>query len=94
MVARLAKFPIIALWCHPRSMSTAMERVMRERGDCRCFHEPLTLEEIGIEAATDRARAEREFAAAATARPALQGFLEHHRPFYERLQRIARSQAE
>ena len=33
--------PIYALWCHPRSMSTAMERVMRERGDCRCFHEPF-----------------------------------------------------
>ncbi|MDH3659971.1 MAG: hypothetical protein OEU92_08075 [Alphaproteobacteria bacterium] len=34
-------FPIIALWCHPRSMSTAIERIMRERGDCRCFHEPF-----------------------------------------------------
>ena len=33
--------PIIALWSHPRSMSTAMERIMRERGDCRCFHEPF-----------------------------------------------------
>jgi hypothetical protein len=33
--------PIYALWCHPRSMSTAMERVMRERGDVRCFHEPF-----------------------------------------------------
>lgn len=32
--------PIIALWSHPRSMSTAMERVMRERGDLTCFHEP------------------------------------------------------
>ena len=34
-------YPIIALWCHPRSMSTALERLMRERGDCRCFHEPF-----------------------------------------------------
>jgi hypothetical protein len=34
-------YPIIALWCHPRSMSTVMERVMRERGDCACFHEPF-----------------------------------------------------
>ncbi len=34
-------FPIIALWSHPRSMSTAIERVMRARGDCRCFHEPF-----------------------------------------------------
>jgi len=33
-------YPIIALWSHPRSMSTAMERVMRERGDLACFHEP------------------------------------------------------
>ncbi|MGI9492246.1 MAG: hypothetical protein ACR2QF_07615 [Geminicoccaceae bacterium] len=33
--------PIIALWCHPRSMSTAIERIMRERGDCTCFHEPF-----------------------------------------------------
>ena len=33
--------PIIVLWCHPRSMSTVIERVMRERGDCTCFHEPF-----------------------------------------------------
>lgn len=33
--------PIIALWAHPRSMSTAMERVMRERGDLICLHEPF-----------------------------------------------------
>lgn len=33
--------PIIALWAHPRSMSTATERIMRERGDCACFHEPF-----------------------------------------------------
>ncbi|MEO1194040.1 MAG: hypothetical protein AAFY02_19945 [Pseudomonadota bacterium] len=33
--------PIYALWSHPRSMSTAMERVMRERGDLTCFHEPF-----------------------------------------------------
>jgi hypothetical protein len=33
--------PIIALWAHPRSMSTAFERIMRERGDCTCFHEPF-----------------------------------------------------
>jgi len=34
-------YPIVALWAHPRSMSTAFERVMRERGDCRVFHEPF-----------------------------------------------------
>jgi len=32
---------IIALWSHPRSMSTATERIMRERGDLECFHEPF-----------------------------------------------------
>jgi len=33
--------PIFVLWAHPRSMSTAMERIMRERGDCFCMHEPF-----------------------------------------------------
>jgi len=33
--------PIVALWSHPRSMSTATERIMRERGDFTCFHEPF-----------------------------------------------------
>lgn len=33
--------PIIALWSHPRSMSTATERLMRERGDLDCAHEPF-----------------------------------------------------
>ena len=32
--------PILALWAHPRSMSTAFERVMSNRGDMECFHEP------------------------------------------------------
>lgn len=32
---------IIALWAHPRSMSTAIERIMRERGDLHCLHEPF-----------------------------------------------------
>ena len=32
---------MIALWSHPRSMSTATERVMRERGDLVCAHEPF-----------------------------------------------------
>lgn len=35
------RHPIIALWSHPRSMSTATERIMRERGDLACFHEPF-----------------------------------------------------
>ena len=32
---------LIALWSHPRSMSTALERLMRERGDLTCLHEPF-----------------------------------------------------
>ncbi len=32
---------IVALWCHPRSMSTSLERLMRERGDLHCLHEPF-----------------------------------------------------
>lgn len=34
-------FPIVALWSHPRSMSTAFERIMRARGDFECLHEPF-----------------------------------------------------
>jgi hypothetical protein len=34
-------FPIVALWSHPRSMSTAFERIMRARGDLQCLHEPF-----------------------------------------------------
>ncbi len=32
---------IHALWCHPRSVSTAFERIMRERGDLSILHEPF-----------------------------------------------------
>ncbi|MEM7441337.1 MAG: hypothetical protein AAF393_17220 [Pseudomonadota bacterium] len=32
---------IHALWCHPRSMSTAIERIMLERGDLDIPHEPF-----------------------------------------------------
>ena len=34
-------YPIVILWAHPRSMSTAIERIMRERGDFDCLHEPF-----------------------------------------------------
>lgn len=34
-------YPLIALWSHPRSLSTVTERIMRERGDFTCFHEPF-----------------------------------------------------
>jgi hypothetical protein len=37
-------YPIVALWSHPRSMSTATERIMRERGDCTVFHEPFLVD--------------------------------------------------
>ncbi|MGI9463794.1 MAG: hypothetical protein ACR2OM_07640, partial [Aestuariivirgaceae bacterium] len=36
--------PIVGLWAHPRSMSTATERIMRERGDCTVFHEPFLVD--------------------------------------------------
>ena len=32
---------IHALWCHPRSVSTAFERVMRQRGNLTVLHEPF-----------------------------------------------------
>ena len=32
----------IALWTHPRSISTAFERVMMERGDFKILHEPFS----------------------------------------------------
>ncbi len=32
---------IVFLWSHPRSLSSAMERAMVERGDLRAFHEPF-----------------------------------------------------
>lgn len=34
-------YPVVFLWAHPRSMSTAIERIMRERGDFDCLHEPF-----------------------------------------------------
>ncbi len=36
------KHRIIALWTHPRSVSTAMERIMIERGDLHVLHEPFS----------------------------------------------------
>ncbi|SLM31808.1 conserved hypothetical protein [Desulfamplus magnetovallimortis] len=34
--------PIVALWTHPRSISTAFERVMMEREDFNVLHEPFS----------------------------------------------------
>ena len=33
--------PVIFLWAHSRSASTALERMMIERGDVTVLHEPL-----------------------------------------------------
>jgi len=33
---------IIAFWTYPRTISTAFERIMIERGDLRVFHEPFS----------------------------------------------------
>lgn len=41
MSVNKARYPIIVMWSHPRSMSTAVERIMRERGDLACLHEPF-----------------------------------------------------
>jgi hypothetical protein len=34
--------PMIALWAHPRSRSTVLERVFIERKDFQVFHEPFS----------------------------------------------------
>ena len=39
--ATLVAPKFIGVWSHPRSMSTSIERCFRERGDCRCHHEPF-----------------------------------------------------
>lgn len=36
-------FPVIALWAHPRSLSTALERAFIERGDFEVLHEPFSV---------------------------------------------------
>lgn len=36
------RYPIIALWTYPRTISTAFERVMMKRGDFDVFHEPFS----------------------------------------------------
>ena len=33
---------IVALWTYPRTISTAFERVMMERGDFEVLHEPFS----------------------------------------------------
>ena len=34
---------ILALWAHPRSLSTALERIVMERGDFEVMHEPFSV---------------------------------------------------
>jgi hypothetical protein len=35
--------PILALWAHPRSLSTVVERIFIERGDFEVMHEPFSV---------------------------------------------------
>lgn len=62
----------IWLWAHPRSRSTALERMMMQRGDVAVWHEPLvTLYDDGVVAALDGTplRSVAEVVAAAKAHP-------------------------
>ena len=34
---------ILAIWAHPRALSTALERVFIERGDFAVMHEPFSV---------------------------------------------------
>jgi hypothetical protein len=76
--------PIIFLWAHPRSMSTAIERVMRERCDFDCLHEPFLryyyLQRVNPE------RVNQPLPHCQSA-PHLKGCLEHHLPFYHKLRK-------
>ena len=76
--------PIIFLWAHPRSMSTAIERVMRERGDFDCLHEPFLrcyyLMRVNLE------RVNKPLPHCQST-PHLKGYLEHHLPFYQKLRK-------
>jgi hypothetical protein len=76
--------PIIFLWAHPRSMSTAIERVMREGGDLDCLHEPFLryyyLERVNLERVN-------KLLPHCQSTPHLKGYLEHHLPFYHKLRK-------
>jgi hypothetical protein len=72
--------PLIGLWAHPRSVSTAFVRMMMERGDVTVVHEPLVhLTDFGAvtmpdgcggrTTATDPAAVFAAMRAAATVRP-------------------------
>ena len=41
MTRRGSVHRLIFLWCHPRSLSSALERAMLERGDLATLHEPF-----------------------------------------------------
>ena len=47
--------PVYAMWSHPRSMSTAIERIMRERGDLDCAHEPFMYDYLRVTQQRDAA---------------------------------------
>ena len=42
---------VIWLWAHPRSRSTAVLRMMLERGDVTVVHEPLVTLQVAVEVA-------------------------------------------
>jgi hypothetical protein len=71
--------PIIFLWAHPRSMSTAIER-----GDFDCLHEPFLryyyLECVNLERVN-------KLLPHCQSTPHLKGYLEHHLPFYHKLRK-------
>jgi hypothetical protein len=81
--------PIIFLWAHPLSMSTVIERVMRERSDLDCLHEPFLryyyLERVNLE----RVNPECVNIPLPHCQPTphLKGYLEHHLPFYHKLRK-------
>jgi hypothetical protein len=67
------------LWAHPGSMSTAIERVTRERGDLGCLHEPFMRYYY-----PERVNKPLPHCQSA---PHLKGCLEHHLPFYHKLRK-------
>jgi hypothetical protein len=71
--------PIIFLWAHPRSMSTAIERVMRERGDFDCLYEPFLRCYYLVRVNKPLPHCQ--------STPHLKGYLEHHLPFYHKLRK-------
>ena len=77
--------PVIILWAHPRSMSTAIERVMRERGDFDCLHEPFLHYYYIERSAKPLPHFDTEQDHPSSYAETRDMILRHHHPFYERL---------